>query len=174
MAEALKCTISEAEEIFNNYHYKLYPKVTKFREEQVVPKALANGSIHMGMGATLSTDDVSKDERTLVNSCSQFWSILTLITISKLHQEIDRAGLQDHIKITATIYDSIYFELIDDIEVVKWLNDTLIPIMTKSFIVDQKVPNLADLEISRTSWADLTLVPNNSSLEEITTILKSI
>lgn len=171
IAKTLGCSLSEATILFDNYHNKLYPSVTRFREEQVVPSALNYGELHMGLGATIKTDDVGSDERTLVNSCSQFWSVITLLTVNKMHQLIDEAGFANVIKCTATVYDSIYFIVEEDPVLIKWLNDNIVAIFTATFIVDQKVPNLADLELSRTSWADLTLVPNNSSVEDIESIL---
>jgi len=90
-----------------------------------------------------------------------------------MHQLIDEAGYQNDIIITSTIYDSIYFEVREDPIIIHWLNNNLIKVMTTDFMENQTIKNTADLEIG-TSWADLTIIPNNSSLEEIKTIMKDI
>jgi len=173
IAESIKCSYEEAQNIFDMYHNALYPNVTRYREQQILPAAEQNGQVHLGLGCIIQTDDPEKDARTIVNATSQYWSILTLLTINKLHQQIDKAGLQEDIKIVASVYDSVYFEIREDPHTIKWLNDTLIPIMVAPFIVDQKVPNLADLELGL-DWYDLHLLPNNSDLGTITSLIATI
>lgn len=83
-----------------------------------------------------------------------------------MHQLIDEAGYQDDIFITSTIYDSIYFEVRKDPQLVKWLNDNLIPIMKQDFMIDQLIHNDVDLEIG-SNWADLHKIDNSASLSNI-------
>lgn len=173
ISATIKCSIEEAENIFNMYHNKLYPMVTKYREEYVLPVAKSNNQIHLGLGCNLITDNPDNDARTIVNATSQFWSILTLLTINKMHQLIDEAGLQEEIKITSSIYDSIYFEVKKDPAIVKWLNDNLISVMTMPFINNQKVPNLVDLEIGP-DWYSLTTIINNASKNDIEDIIEKL
>jgi len=170
---SIKCTLEEAEQIFNRYHNELYPGVTQFREEYVTPTVECDHKIHMGMGSYLLTDSPGKDIRTLTNSCSQFWSILTLLTINKMHIEIAEAGMEDHVKCVSTIYDSIYFEVTDDAQVIKWLNDTLVPIMTTPFMENQSVQNEATSEIGY-DWATMVQVKNNASVEDIQAVQDEI
>jgi hypothetical protein len=158
------------QEIFDAYHNELFPGITRFREEYVLPTAQSQGQIHLGLGFHIASDDPERDIRTLNNACSQFWSILTAITINKMHQLIDEAGLQDDIITTSTIYDSIYWEVRDDPEVIKWLNDNLIPVMTRDFMIGQLVHNDVDLEIG-TSWASLTTLPHNADLDTVTDLI---
>lgn len=127
----------------------------------------------MGLGAKILTDNPNKDERTLVNSCSQFWSLLTLIAINKLHQAIDDAGLSTNIIVTNSIYDAIYGEIDNDPELVYWLNQTLPAIMTHPFIEGEIVHNEADLEVGL-DWASFHTIPNNATLDQITTIMESL
>ena len=81
----------------------------------------------------------------------------------------------NRIRATATIYDSIYFIIEKDAEVAKWLSDTIIPIMTADFLVDQVVGNDADLCIG-TRWSNVEDIElkHNSSEEEIDKILKEL
>lgn len=175
IASSIKCSLQEAEQIFNRYHNELYPGVTKFRETYVAPTVARDNKLHIGLGCYINTDDPNRDIRTITNSCSQFWSILTLLTINKLHQLIDDAGLQNDILITSSIYDSIFFEVTKDASIVKWLNDRIIPIMTQDFIVSQTVPNMATLEVG-TSWANYKAnpLPIQASLEEIQSVLDNL
>lgn len=175
VAASIKCPISQAEQLFNVYHNEMYPQITEYRENYVLPTSLANGNLHLGLGCYISSSNPNKDIRTLANATVQFWSILTLLAVNKIHQLIDKTGLQNNIIVTSTIYDAIYFEIDNDPVIVKWLNDNIIPIMTTNFIPNQIVLNDCDLCIG-TSWAnyDNYHLPHNASLEEITTIINSV
>lgn len=173
IASQIKCPLEEAEQIFNAYHNDMYPGITQYREEYVIPTAMANGKIHMGMGCYIATDDPERDQRTLHNSTAQFWSILTLLAVNKLHQAIDDAGLQNDIKVISTIYDAIYVEVTQDANIVKWLNDTLVPIMLQDFIPDQIVHNDAEGEIGY-DWYQTVKLPHNAPLDEIIQLMESL
>ena len=160
----------QAKEIYNNFHNKLYPGITKFREELVLKKAQEDGRIHLGLGCYLHSDNVKLQERTLFNACSQYWSILTLLAVNKIHILIDEMGYQDDIKVICTIYDSIYFVVKEDTKYIKWLNDNIIPLLTTDFIEDQIVPNEAEGAIGY-NWEDTITVHNSASVEDINSIL---
>jgi DNA polymerase I-like protein with 3'-5' exonuclease and polymerase domains len=170
IAATIKCPIKEAEDIFNAYHNKMYPDITRLREK-VLYKAKQDGYVHLGLGCRLYSSDVEKNSRTLFNAISQFWSILTLLVINKLHDEIDDAGLAEDIKVITTIFDSIYLVVKKDAETIKWLNDTICPLMERDFLKDQIVKNEANLEIGD-SWANLIELPHNISTEEIEKVMK--
>lgn len=173
IAATLKIPLKAAEEIFNNYHNVLYPGITDYRENYVLPTAKQEGEIHLGLGFTLKTDDADSDIRTLSNATCQFWSILTALAINKMHQLIDEKGLQDDVIVTSTIYDSIYFEVTKDPEIIKWVNDNLIDTMLVDFMVDQTIHNEAVSEIGY-NWADTKIISNGASINEIKQILKSL
>ena len=153
----------------------MYPGITDYRENYVLPTAKQNGRIHLGLGCYLHTDDAARDIRSLNNATAQFWSILTALAINRLHKLIDDAGLQNDIQVTSTIYDSIFFEVTKDASIIKWLNDHIIPIMTQDFIVSQTVPNMATLEVG-TSWANYGTnpLPIQASLEEVQSVLDNL
>ena len=88
-----------------------------------------------------------------------------------MYQLIDEAGYGKDIFVTSTIYDSIYFIIRDSAEHVKWLNDTLIPIMEQDFMEGQILPNSAELEIGP-DWSTLFKLPHNADLETIKKIRK--
>ena len=169
IASTIKCTLAEAETIFNRYHNELYPAVTAFREEFVLPTVKEHGRIHIGLGCYIKTDDPDRDIRTITNSCSQFWSILTLLAINKLHLEIDKAGFTEDIKVISTIYDAIYIEITDEAKYIQWVNNQIVPIMEQPFIENQVTMNQAVSDIGY-NWASMKTIPHNASLEEIDTI----
>lgn len=171
VAASVKIPIAEAEALFNAYHNDLYPGVTRYREEYVLKTVLEEGYIHLGLGFRMYSDNPHNDIRTLNNGTCQFWSILTTLAINKLHQLIDKEGYSNDIFVTSTIYDSIYFVVRDSIPIIKWLNDTLIPVMEKDFMVDQEVKNSADLEIGP-DWAHLHRLPINASEKEVKEVRK--
>ena len=172
VARTIKCPLEEAEGIFTAYHTEMYPGITEYREQYVLPTAIENGEIHLGLGFYLKTDFPDNDIRTLHNATAQFWSILTALTINKMHHLIDEAGYEEDILITSTIYDSIYAEITEDPCIIKWYNDNIVPVMEKDFVVDQIVKNEARVEIGP-SWADLTELSENASIEEIQEVLDS-
>jgi len=174
VANSIKIPIEEAEAIFNAYHNELFPGITDFRENYVLPTAIDTGKCHLGLGFYIHTDNPEKSIRTINNANSQFWSILTALAINKIHHEIDAKGYQNDIIVTSTVYDSIYFIVRADPVIINWLNQTLVPIMEKDFMENQIVPNSANLCVG-TSWADIDdneLAPN-ASIENIAKILST-
>ena len=140
LARNAKIPLEKAEEIFNNYHKVLYTGISDMRD-RVVKEATEKGRIHLGLGCYMNSSDPEKESRTLFNACSQFWSILTILTINKMHYLIDEAGYSEDIQIVSSIYDSIYIHLKCDAEIIKWVNDNIIPLMTKDFVTDIIVHN---------------------------------
>lgn len=173
IAATLKIPLEEAQNIFDNYHNVLYPGITDYRENYVLPTAQENGEIHLGLGFMLKTDDADRDIRTLANATCQFWSILTALTINKMHQLIDENNLENDVKVISTIYDSIYLEVTEDPAIIKWVNDNLIEIMLKDFMVDQIIHNEAESDIGY-NWAEMVKVPNNASIKDIKAALAEI
>lgn len=165
IAKALKSSIEYATNIFNSYHTNLYNGISRYRE-QVEKVAKTTGRVHLGLGAYIYVDNIYKSIRSVFNCCSQFWAILSLITIEKIMSLVKEQGLENDIEIVSSIYDSIYFHVRNDITVIKWLNDNLIPIMTKDYLKDIIVHNEAEMEIGF-NWADTVIVRNGASLEEI-------
>jgi len=173
VASSLKISLPAAEAIFNRYHEVLYPGITEYREKYVLPTAKEYGRIHLGLGCYISTDSPRKDIRTLNNATCQFWSLLTLLAINKVHQLIDASGLQNSIECISTIYDSIYYVVDDDPVIIQVLNDWLVPVLTRDFMEDQTIANEATAEIGY-DWADMKQVPHNASTKDIQTVLDDL
>lgn len=83
-----------------------------------------------------------------------------------MNKLIKANNLEADIQVIATIYDSIYFNVRNNPETIKWLNDNLIPIMIADFLTTQPVKNKAALDIGK-SFADMIEIPNNASIEQI-------
>lgn len=165
LARNAKIPLEKAQEIFDNYHNVLYTDISAMRDK-VIATAVANGRIHLGLGCYMNTSNPEKEVRTLFNACSQFWSILTILTINKMHYLIDEAGYTEDIQIVSSIYDSIYLHVKCDATIIKWVNDNIIPLMTKDFVTDIIVHNEAEGEIGF-NWYDTVKISNNASIEEV-------
>lgn len=173
VSKTLKVPLDTAKKIFDSYHNELYGGITEYRENYILPTAKQEGKIHLGLGCYLQSDNAKRDIRTLNNASCQFWSILTLLTINKLHQQIDISNLSNDIQCISTIYDSIYFIVKEDAHTIKWLNDRLITYMTTDFMENQTIKNEATAEIGY-DWATLHKIPNNASIERIEEVLQQL
>lgn len=165
LARNAKITLEKAQQIFDNYHHTLYVDITTMRNN-VLKTAKEKGKVHLGLGCILNSENPEMEIRTDFNACSQFWSILTLLTINKMHHLIDKYNFQEDVKVVSSIYDSIYLLVTCDADIIKWVNDTIIPIMTTPYLEDMIVPNEAEGEIGF-NWYDTVKIPNNASLKEI-------
>lgn len=161
IAKTIKCDIEEATRIFNKYHQELYPGVHEMREK-VLKCATLNKRIHLGLGCYINTSNPDKDIRSIFNACSQYWSILTLLAIHQFNNLVENKKIE----VCCTIYDSIYIHCKDDINIIKWVNDTIIPLLTQDFLKDTIVHNEAEGEIGY-NWYDTVSIKNNASLKDI-------
>ena len=139
--------------------------------EKVLQTTVEQGKLHLGLGCFMNSSSPEAEIRTIFNACSQFWSILTLLTVNKMHHLIKEKGYQNDIKIVSSIYDSIYLHVKDDATIIKWVNDTIIPILTVDFIKDIIVHNDATGEIGY-NWYDTITIPNNASIDYIEKSIK--
>ena len=165
LARDAKIPLEKAQEIFDNYHNVLYTGISLMREK-VLQTTVEQGKLHLGLGCFMNSSSPEAEIRTIFNACSQFWSILTLLTVNKMHHLIKEKGYRNDIKIVSSIYDSIYLHVKDDATIIKWVNDTIIPILTVDFIKDIIVHNEAIGEIGY-NWYDTIAIPNNANLDEI-------
>ena len=165
LSRQAKMPMEQAEQIFDRYHNELYVQISDMREK-VLKTAKKHKRIHLGLGCFLNTSEPEKEIRTLFNACSQFWSILTILVINKMNSLISEKGLEKDIEIVSSIYDSIYIHVRKDPGLVKWVNDTIIPLLTKDFLKDIIVHNQAEGEVGL-NWFDTVPIANGASVEEI-------
>lgn len=161
------------QEIFDNYHNVLYPGITDYRENYVLPFIKENGYIHLGLGCRMYSDNADNMIRSINNATVQFWSILTLIAVNEMNFRIEEAGFQDRITAVSTIYDSIYFTLDSDPELIEWLNNNVVPVLCTQWLEEEVVCNVAKGEIGL-NWCDLHKLSNNANVEEINKTLEKI
>ncbi len=161
------------QELFDNYHQVLYPGITDYRENYVLPFTRSHGFIHLGLGCRLYSSDPDQHIRTLHNATVQFWSILTLIAINEFNHRVRSVGLEDSVKVSSTIYDSIYTYTRRDPEIIKWVNDNLIELMCVQYLEDEIIRNEAEGEIGL-NWADLHKVKNNATVDDIQEVLNML
>jgi len=161
------------QEIYDNYHNVLYSGVKEYIDEYVIPSAKKDGELHLALGWYIKTDNPNKDFRTLHNATCQSWSILTAIAMAKVYQRIQEDNMQNDIQCTATIYDSIYYNVRSDPKVIHWLNTELVKAMSVDFLEDQRIKNEASMEIGP-SWANLEELSTTASIEEIETTLAKL
>lgn len=158
-------------DLFDNYHNVLYPGITRYREQYVLPSAQRNGYIHLGLGCRMYSSKPEEQIRTLNNGTVQFWSILTLIAINELNYCKEQDGFQNDVHVCSTIYDSIYMYVRKDPRVIQWTNNNIVRILTADYLENQAIPNEAVGEIGN-NWAELHKLKNNATLEEIEEVLQ--
>lgn len=166
IAEKLNCSIEKATNLHNIYNNELYPQLNIFKNK-VIEFAEENGYIHLGLGCRLFSSNIEKDNRTIFNACSQFWSILTLLAIHDLHVYLKENNITNNeVQVISTIYDSIYILIKENVSLIKQVNDFIIPKLTKDFIEGQIVPNEAEGEIGY-DWYNTVRIHNGASKDEI-------
>jgi len=180
LAATLKCSVEEAEVIYNAYHNELYPDMKKYNE-RVGQQALRDGFVELGLGLRLQCPSVRSHDkqtassalRSVANATVQFWDVLTLIGIERFQQHIEEQGYVGKVIMHSTIYDSVYMEIAADTETIQWVNETLIPDMVQDYMDDQEVKLEANLDITAEegTWADLQELPNGDAKAEIKEIL---
>lgn len=160
-------------EIFDNYHNVLYPGITEYREEYVLPITRKQGYIHLGLGCRMYSSKPAQAIRTLNNATVQFWSIITLIAINEFNYRVRENNLENEIQVISTIYDSIYTQIVKDPEILAWANETLIEVMTVQYLEDEPIHNEAVGEVGL-NWADLHRIANHATPDEIAEVLKQL
>jgi DNA polymerase I-like protein with 3'-5' exonuclease and polymerase domains len=105
-------------------------------------------------------------ERSAVNALTQFWDYLTIDGLRKFQKLVEAEGMDDKVVVHATIYDSLYFAISEDVETIDWVNRNLIKCMCEDFMDNQPVKLVANVDIS-TCWGGMIELPNNCSREII-------
>ena len=173
VAKSIGCSMAEAESIFDGFHNKLYPGVTQYRENYVLPQVKQNGWIHLNWGLKLFSDDAKRDIRTLNNSTMQSYSDLTQIAGVGFDKIYKQSQFANDIKFVNIIHDALYYEVPYDIECIKYVNDILPQVMSKQFIYDQEVQIKAEIDIGP-SLAECVTLPNNADTATIEALLATL
>jgi len=161
LEEFFKVAVYPAKTMHYAYHNNLYPGLKKYREEIILKQVKKHKDFHMGLGAYINqTKRLNNGAiRTLNNVSNQFFSLLPLIALTKFMKKVRKRGYENDIKPVISIYDSVYILVRNNKEVIKWVADTLQPILEDQYLVDQPIKLVSDIEISDPklgdgSWAD--------------------
>ena len=157
-------TITQA--IFDRYHNELYPGVTQFKTEYVIPTVNSNKSLHLNWGLRLATDNPRGDLLPLNNANFQGYSDLTCIAAVKFRNLYLSQGNPHNIMGLNIIHDALYYELDDTPEAVEWVNTNLIACMTPDFLYNQTVHLRAEADFGY-NQKDMVTMPNNADLATI-------
>lgn len=149
----------------------LYKGVVEFSEANI-RFAEINGYVKCAYGLKVRTPNINSNDpglkaaegRTANNAVSQSWGSLMNRAGIEMFKRIRLAGYEDDILILNQVHDSMSFEVRDNPEVIKWLNDNLIESMCKDFLDDQPVQLEAELDIGY-SYDKQYTVPNNMPID---------
>ena len=157
-------TITQA--IFDRYHNELYPGVTQFKTEYVIPTVNSNKSLHLNWGLRLATDNPRGDLLPLNNANFQGYSNLTCIAAVKFRNLYLSKGNPHNIMGLNIIHDALYYELDDTPEAIEWVNTNLIACMTPDFLHNQTVHLRAECDFGY-NQKDMVTMSNNADLATI-------
>ncbi len=165
--EFFEKAVLPAATMHNTFHNVLYSGNREYRENIILPQVKKHKDFHMGMGAYINqTKKLSGGSiRTLWNTHAQVFSILTLIAFEKFRLQAVKEGKDSGIQAVASVYDSVYFLVKKDKDLIEWSAEVLERIMTEDFLEDQKVKLKAEVEVSLDSWADFVQVNDIQDLE---------
>lgn len=170
VAKSIGCSMAVAQQIFDNYHNVLYPGVTAYKNDYVLPTVEQHGYIHLNYGLRLFSNNPKKDIRTLANATMQGYSVLTQTSLVEFDKWIEDNGLRDRIKIVNIIHDALYMEMDDDLDLITLVNNTLPAIMTREFVTNQSVQISAELDFGY-NLKDVVTIPNNATKQQIKELL---
>jgi hypothetical protein len=161
------------QEIFDRYHTELYPGVTKFREDYVIPTSQEQRYLHLNWGLRLYSSNPKGDLLAMNNANFQAYSDLTLIAGIKFRNLYLSEGNPHGILGLNIIHDALYYQIKCTPESIKWVNDNLIATMVPDFLQNQTVHLRAECDFGY-SQNTLETLPNNASLEEIKEMLSRL
>jgi hypothetical protein len=159
--------------IFDRYHTELYPGVTRFREDYVIPTSQDQNYLHLNWGLRVYSSNPKGDLLALNNANFQGYSDLTLIAGTKFRDKYLAEGNPHNIMGLNIIHDALYYELDDTPEAIKWVNDNLIATMVPDFLHNQTVHLRAECDFGYNQKSMVTM-PNNADLPTIVNKLATL
>lgn len=159
--------------IFDRYHTELYPGVTEFREDYVIPTSQEQKYLHLNWGLRLYSANPKADLLSMNNANFQGYSDLTLIAGTKFRDKYLATGNPHNIMGLNIIHDALYYELDDTPEAIQWVNDNLIKTMVPDFLHNQTVHLRAECDFGY-NQKDMITLSNNAALTEINEALTKL
>ena len=176
-------TEDEAKAIEASYHnlYKVSDEWVKDKLDQ----ASQNGYVNSAFGLRIRTPllgqtlrgrrstpfEAEAEGRTAGNAIAgQSYGLLNNRACNAFMERVWNSRYRYDIKPVAMIHDSIYLLIKDDIDVVDWVNQTLINAMQWQELPElkhDKVKLGAELDIHYQNWSQPVTIPNNASLSVI-------
>lgn len=110
--------------------------------------------------------------RSANNAKTQSWGLLTTRAAKEFRKRLSMSKFRDRVVIVNFIHDAIYLLVYDELEVIEWVNNTLIECMEwqeHPSIKSDEIKLTAELDIGY-SWDKMVTLPNRISQTEIATI----
>jgi DNA polymerase-1 len=121
-------------------------------------------------GKSSTPYEAEAEGRTAGNALGQSYGLLNNRALNEFMTRVWGSRYKYDIKPIAMIHDSIYLLIKDDIDVVDWVNQTLINAMQWQELPElkhDKVKLGAELDIHYQNWSQPVTIPNNASLSVI-------
>jgi len=178
-------TEKEAKEIEANYH-----KMHKVCDDWVDGKILTacdEGYVNLAFGGRLRTPILSQvvygdimpykaqeEKRSAGNALMQSYCMLTVRAMTKFMELVWKSEYKYDIKPIATIHDSIYLLVRNNVGCLKWVNDNLIKVMGWTGLPELQHPiiDLPSILEIYPNWAKPIKLDNDATKKEILKLCK--
>ncbi len=176
----LNCSKEEAQALIDRYKetYKgvqeFYDRELEFALEHGYVVSMFSG-LHLKVPNLLASSQIKVEEeiRTMNNFLIQSSGFATLRAIVRIQKWIEDNNLTSDIKIINSIYDSIYFYVRNDAELIERFNKIVVELMTVPMLDDELLHNRTELEIG-SRWDTLKKISNTATQKEILETLKEV
>ena len=165
-------------------HKELFTFYYKYVEDKLF-EAKSTGYLTLAFGLRLRTVKLNigrsggvpqyqleQEERSAGNALFQSYGLITLNALANIMNEVwEHKEYFDRIVPVTTIYDSLYFEMDNDLAQLAWFNEVVV----RHMLDITQVPELehdiislgADVEVLYPDWATKIKIPNNGTEKEI-------
>jgi len=175
-------TKEECEDIYNNYH-TLYVESDTWRDNHIA-KATHCGYVVGAFGLRVRTPVISKsimgtsvttkqadgEKRSAGNALTQSYCILNSRSSFEFMDRVRKSKYAMVIKPCALIHDALYLLVLNDLEVLKWVNDNLMECMSWNDLPElqrDSIPLGGELDVFYPSWKDSFTIPNKATINKI-------
>lgn len=178
----------DARAIVANYH-KLYATSVKVTAD-TLKEATRTGYVTCAFGLRVRTPllkqvilntkttpkEASQEMRTAGNALSQSWCLLNNRSQMAFMRKVRKSPYRLQIRPCGTIHDAQYYMVQEDISIVKWVNDNLIPEVAwqdHPVIAHDQVKLSGSLDIFWPTWANPITLSHGASEEDIASTVET-
>ena len=173
---------------FSEQYEKLYQEVFDFvsqTEKELLEKGYVKGFFGLkarcNLGSILDKHAYSSALRSLFNMRTQSGALIISQAIFLLQEWIEKQGWETKIKITNSVYDSIYIEIVDDEKIIAEVSNKLVEFMSPDYhklapqIPDEDcyIPLGAEAELGH-SWVSEVTIPYPANEDNVKEKLKEL